>query len=106
MQFCIAAPGKYLQKNCSYFTVRRCEVLALEQNTRATTCVFSKSLIVVNQVERSNASVDALLAFKDTVGVPEFQCAFADGQHFTHFRSLFGSVTQFQPHAFLLASTR
>ena len=39
------------------------------------------------QVECINASVDALLAFKGFPGVPQALFAFADDQHFTHYRS-------------------
>ncbi len=39
------------------------------------------------QVERINVSVETLLALKGSAGVPEFQCAFDGGHHFTHFRS-------------------
>lgn len=45
--------------------------------------------VIAVQVEGINASVDALLALKGALGVPEFQCVFDGGVHFTHFRSAF-----------------
>ena len=38
------------------------------------------------RVEAINASVDAANRFRGTVGVPEMQCAFANGQHTTLYK--------------------